>query len=246
MLPPQNPELGPHDVHIWLIDLDISESDRHYLAQTLSTEEYQRAEKFAFELHRVRFIAGRGLLRTILGKYSGLKPASIRFRYNTYGKPALVSGNAGNSLYFNISHSNDKALFAVTRSGEIGVDIEFHNEQTDIGQAGSIAFSSTELAALRSQPPGRQHNVFFQFWTRKEALIKAIGQGLTLPLQKIDVSTTPEKPIVVPVEVEGKSREKNWHIRDIDVFPDYAAAVAVNDNEMEISCFSLPDLHFFK
>ncbi|HRI60694.1 MAG TPA: 4'-phosphopantetheinyl transferase superfamily protein, partial [Saprospiraceae bacterium] len=183
-LPPEDLTCTDQAIHLWLVRLDIAESQYRYLGDLLSPDEQQRAKKFTFDQHRARFIAGRGFLRSILGKYLQMEPAQIRFQYNTWGKPALDPSLGINTFHFNLSHSNGLALFAFTQAGPIGVDIENIRPQTDIEQTGALVFSSSELAALQSLSPEIRRITFFQFWTRKEAFMKAKGDGFSLPLRE--------------------------------------------------------------
>lgn len=244
-LPPENLDLTAHAVHLWLAGLDVAESQLSYLREMLSPDERQRAEKFTFDQHRTHFIAGRGFLRSILGRYLQIEPARIRFQYNARGKPALDPSLGINTLHFNLSHSNGLALFAFTQAGPIGVDIEHIRLQTDIEQTGALVFSSSELAALQSLSPEIRRITFFQFWTRKEAFMKAKGDGFSLPLREFDVSQAPEMPVLHIEHLNEQPRFTTWHVQDVSLLPGYVAAVAREGNEWPVSFFRMPDVYPF-
>lgn len=243
-LPPEELTCPTQAIHLWLARLDAAESQQRYLLDMLSTDERQRVEKFTFDQHRTRFIAGRGLLRSILGRYLQIEPAKIIFQYNPWGKPALDPGMKQDALHFNLSHSNGVALFAFTRAGSIGVDIEHIRLQTDMEQTGAIVFSETELAVLQSTAPELRRAAFFQYWTRKEAFMKAVGEGFSLPLREFDVSVAPEKPVAYTGIRSEQSRFANWHIKDITSMEGYVAALACQNHRWPVSFFRMPDAYF--
>ena len=244
-LPPQDLALPANTVHLWIARLDVFEDAHRRFLGWLSPDECQRAEKFAFDAHRVHFVNGRGLLRQILGQYLNFPPGQLRFRYTPFGKPELESPDLQNYIFFNLSHSNGVVLFAFAKNMEIGVDIEFIRPHTDIEQSGAIVFSPPEMAAIRALPPEWRRTAFFQFWTRKEAFIKAVGHGFSLPLQQFNVSAAPEKA----VENLGSATEQRhftrWHIQDIQLPKDYLAAIACPEARWTTAFFTLPDLYPF-
>jgi 4'-phosphopantetheinyl transferase len=240
-LPPEELTCATRDIHLWLARLDVAENQRSYLEGILSPDECQRAEKFASDQIRAHFIAGRGFLRCILSRYLQMEPAQIRFRYNRRGKPFLERSIGKDALHFNLSHANGLALFGFTRTSEIGVDIEYINDQTDIEQTVALVFSPAETAAFQALPAAQRRNAFFQFWTRKEALIKAMGDGFSLPLREFDVSQAPEKPVLPIAAPNIQSADKQWRIKDINVLPGYVAAIAREGNKGPVSFFRMPD-----
>ncbi len=245
VLPPKELPSGTNDVHLWSARLDISGDYLRQLETTLSPDECRRAEKFTLDQHRAHFIAGRGFLRSILGYYLQIEPAHILFTYNSYRKPGLDPSTGQDMLHFNLAHSNGVALFAFTRGAEIGVDIEFIRDDTDIEQTGAMVFSPAEISTLRALPPEIRRLAFFQYWTRKEAFIKAVGQGLTLPLRHFDVSGSPENAVANVGDRHEHLGFTNWYVRDVSPLQGYAAAIACAGNDWQVSGFRMPDTHPF-
>lgn len=244
--PPDKLTLSASAVHLWLVRLDISEEKSGQLAGWLSPDEHRRAESFKFDQLRNHFIAARGVLRFILGQYLQLNPGQILFRYGAFGKPAIESFGGRNMLYFNLSHSNGLALYAFTPGGEIGVDIEHVHESADIEQTAAIVFSDSEITALRALPEEARRPAFFQYWARKEAFIKATGEGFSFPLRSIDIQQSPGKVLANAESPEKQWQYGNWSIRDICPMQGYAAAIACRNDEYPVSFFRMPDMYFFE
>src|SRR5579859_6224908 len=176
--PPEQLVLGNDEVHVWRAGLDLSISRVQALEQTLAADEQARASKFHFQKDRTHYIVARGLLRAILGRYYlSREPHALQFCYNAYGKPALAGEDAGDALSFNTSHSRGMVLYAVARIPNIGVDIEYINTRIECEQIAGRFFSQQEVSMLRSVPQQMQQEAFFNYWTRKEAYIKARGMG---------------------------------------------------------------------
>jgi 4'-phosphopantetheinyl transferase len=150
--PPADLVLEPEDVHIWRIALDQPSARLQHYAQLLAPDETARAQRFYFERDRRHFTVGRGALRMILGRYAGIAPSQLQFTYTSYGKPALSEATGGDTLRFNLSHSAGLALCAVTRSREVGVDIEGVREMDDLPQIARQFFSANENAVLSRLP----------------------------------------------------------------------------------------------
>lgn len=223
--PPADLALSSGEVHIWRASLDQPAERVQRLGQTLSGDERSRAERFHFERDRLHFIAARGLLRAILGRYSGLEPGQLRFCYGLRGKPALAEAPDGGRLYFNLAHSHGLALYAITREGAIGVDLEYVRHIPEAEQMAERFFSALERDVLRSLPPSQRQVAFFNCWTRKEAYIKAIGDGLLHPLDQFDVSLAPGEPARL-LSVAGQE-DSHWFIQALTPAPGYVAAVAI-------------------
>jgi 4'-phosphopantetheinyl transferase len=143
------------------------------------------------DVHRNRFVAARALLRDLLAGYLAEPPAAIRFAYNEWGKPALAPGFAALDVRFNLSHSQDLALYAFALEREVGVDLELIRGDFANERLAENFFSPAEVAALRALPREHQARGFFNCWTRKEAYVKARGQGLSIDLKSFDVSLAP-------------------------------------------------------
>lgn len=241
--PAELPLLTDNAIHLWLASLDTSEALQQRLERWLSPDERERAARYMQDRHRMRFIAGRGMLRGLLGQYLRIDPSKIAFDYNQFGKPVLASGGMPD-LYFNLSHSRHLALFAFTRAGEIGVDIEFISARTRIDDVSGMVFSPPELAVLKALGPEARRSTFFTFWARKEAFIKVSGAGFSMPLEKFDVSRIPDAPVAFLDIPDAKAPFPALHIRDIHPIPGFSAALASAQQDTQVLYFSLPDLHF--
>jgi 4'-phosphopantetheinyl transferase len=204
------PELLPGYIHLWIAQTvdPFSDAVSNSVQSTwhvLSDEERERARRYAFEIHRRRFVIRRGLLRKFLGSYLKLAPDGVNFVANPYGKLALAEAQgmvfrAAGGLHFNLSHSAEVpskagvALFAFALGQEIGVDVEWMRPDLDFEALARRYFSAAEQKELFALPEEQHLLAFFNCWTRKEAYIKAQGQGLSLPLDEFDVSLTPGEP----------------------------------------------------
>lgn len=223
--PPPDASVSPADVDVWRIGLARDAASLATLWATLSEEERGRAERFVFPADRDRFLASHGALREILGRYLRCDPGRIAFRTTEYGKPFLAPDSG--SLRFNLSHSGDQALFAVTRSRQIGVDIERLREDFDVYEIADRFFSPGEVAALRALPQASLREGFFTCWTRKEAYIKARGEGLSMPLDRFDVSVAPGSEARLLAARGDPAAAEGWTLRAIDPGEGYVAALAV-------------------
>lgn len=227
------PALGPGAVHVFAARLDAATAEA--LAGSLSADERARAERFRFERDRTRFGAARGLLRSLLGWSLGVRPSELGFAYGRRGKPSLPAAE----LYFNVSHSGGLGLFALTRVGEVGVDIEEERPLQDLEPIAARFFSARESAALLALPEAERRPAFFRCWTRKEAFIKATGDGLSRPLDAFDVAFGRDEParlLRVAGEPEAPGR---FRLEALPAAPGFAAALAVCGHPERIACWAL-------
>jgi 4'-phosphopantetheinyl transferase len=235
--PPADLNLSSNEVHVWRACLNLPASHIHRLRHTLAADELARAERFHFEKDRQHFIAGRGLLRVILSRYLEAEPGQLRFRYSDYGKPALMLSPGQVPLNFNLSHSNGLALYAVTQGREVGIDLEKVRSDLEYEEIAERFFSPQENAVLRRLPAEVKPRAFFNCWTRKEAYIKARGEGLSLPLDQFDVSLAPGEPARL-LHVRGNSQEVgHWSLQALTPAPDYVAALAVEGSDWRLKCW---------
>jgi len=228
-LPPWRPlpellTLGSNEVHVWRARLDQAPSQVQSLQQTLAADERARAERFYFQRDREHFIVARGLLRVILGRCMGMEPDRLAFCYNSYGKPALGRDSGGDTLRFNVSHSHELALYAVTREHEIDVDLERLRSDLADEQIAERFFSRREFAVLRAVPTNMRQEAFFKCWTRKEAYVKAKGKGLSLPLDQFDVSLAPGEPAALLNTKLDPEEASHWSLQELTPGPGYVAA----------------------
>lgn len=226
-LGPSRVLIGDDEVHIWRIPLEQPDAVRRAFFETLADDERRKAERFRFEKDRRHFVAGRGGLRAILSRYLDLEPEQLRFSYNRYGKPTLVAETGGRDLSFNLSHAAGVALCALTRGREVGVDVEFIREDFAGLDIAERFFSLKEVEALRALPPDVRAPAFFNCWTRKEAYIKALGEGLSHPLDTFTVSLAPGEPAALLATENNPTVAHEWTLREVSLEDGYVAAVAV-------------------
>lgn len=240
-LPPPDDLALPGDaIHVWRTSLDLSAPQVQRLRQTLAQDELERAARFYFERDRTHYIVARGVLRDILSRYLKVGPHEPRFSYSSYGKPALVAAPGAAPLNFNVSHSQGIALFAVTYGRELGVDIEYIRADFECEQIAERFFSEPENAVLRTLPTPVQHEAFFNCWTRKEAYIKAIGEGLSHPLDEFDVSLAPGEPAAL-LHSRGDPREvTRWQLQALFPARGYVAALAAEGSDWSLAHWQWP------
>jgi 4'-phosphopantetheinyl transferase len=177
----------PDRVRLWVARLQANPKELAEPWSMLSAEERERANRFAFERDRVRFVMARAVLRTLLGSRLGLSPNKVEFTYSTTGKPSLGGDLARLELQFNLAHSADLALFAATDRGAVGVDVEQIRPMPDMSDVSERFFSAHECDELKKLPVEARVELFFRIWTRKEAWLKATGEGITGPLRSVEV-----------------------------------------------------------
>ena len=222
------PELGPGVVHLWQRRLHASGAEVSACYRLLSNEEQERARRFLVERARNEFILTRGTLRSLLARYLGSTPQEVRFRYAVRGKPALEGGS---DLSFNVSHTDGLALMAFVKRRAIGVDVENLDRNIESERLAERFFSERERQALRPLRGDELQAAFFRCWTRKEAYIKAKGEGLSLPLHQFDVSIAEGDQAALLVTRPDPEEAARWTVRDVPFGPGYAAAVAVAQND---------------
>jgi 4'-phosphopantetheinyl transferase len=224
--------LAPGEVHLWQIHLLGSDEEIVWGRSVLSADEIQRADRYYFERHRRSFIVARSALRKILSTYLNVLPRDIAFSYGEKGKPNLAPGLAGSGLNFNLSHSGDYALLAVTQQSCLGVDIEFIDHERTSEEIAARFFSPGEVDTLRAVPLAERAEAFFSCWTRKEAYIKAVGDGLSIPLDSFDVAFGPGvEPALLRVHAPPY---EGWRMYDILSPPGYAAALVIEGEKHEL------------
>lgn len=234
--------IQPHEVHVWRGRLDRPQPELTRWWALLSNDERQRANRYHFERDRRRFIVGRGLLRLLLSRYLYLPPEQIELAYNAYGKPEIAPRSNQTPLSFNLSHSQDLALFAIADGRPVGVDLEYMRADLADEQIAARFFAPAEVEALRAQPEGQRVAAFFRCWTRKEAFIKARGEGLSLPLDQFEVSLDPDTAALL--RTADPAEAERWRLEPLAPAPDYAAAIAVEGRHWQLRCWELPGSEF--
>lgn len=220
----------PNDeIHIWTSSLALSSQKEHQYQSLLNPDEQVRASQFYFPKHRTRFIAARVILRKILSLYTYTKSEKIKFNYGVYGKPFLAFP-INTNLQFNLAHSDNLAIYAVTRNYLVGIDVEKiqADEKPDVAKR---FFSLEENTALLAVPKYERAKAFYRIWSRKEAIIKATGKGLTLPLSSFTVS---HLNITESIAVDNQM----WHLLPLTINLDFNAALAISQ---PIECLTYYD-----
>ncbi|MFY9555865.1 MAG: 4'-phosphopantetheinyl transferase superfamily protein [Blastocatellia bacterium] len=236
-IPPEAPALSRKQVHLWRLPLNLGGPDLHRLQQTLASDERARAERFYFERDRRRFIAARGQLRMILGRYVGVSPRALVISYGARGKPFLGRMFGTGAIKFNLSHSAELALVAVSQDRDIGVDLEEVRALDDAERIAERFFAPRENAALLEVPEAVRTEAFFCCWTLKEAYVKATGDGLARPTESFEVSFAPSKHTRL-LSVEGDSREASrWSLVGLAPERGYIGALAVEGHGWTVSLF---------
>jgi len=232
--PRQHPVLVQGTVHIWRAALDALASATPPLLDVLTADEAQRAERYRFAGDRARFVATRGRLRILLGRYLGIAPSEIPLTYGPSGKPELATSDTRGRLHFNVSRSDDVALFAFALDRRVGVDVERVRPGVAAEPVVEHFFSPAEVAALRALPAASQAQAFFDGWTRKEAYVKATGRGIGDGFGDFTVSLRPDEPAAFCPTASGSEDVARWSLCALDPAPGYAAALAVEGHDWRL------------
>jgi len=238
--PPGNFVWPKDEVHVWRTTLDWPAESVVNLEHILSSDERERMRGFYFQRDRSCYLIARGLLRILLGRYLDMTPDKLRFDYTPFGKPSLASGLVQTALQFNVSHSGALLLIAVTAGRALGIDVEHIRADIAVGEIATHFFSANERSALAKLARNLQCAAFFNCWTRKEAYIKAIGEGLSLPLDQFDVAFLPGQAARLLETRPDPAEARRWDLRELDVADDYKAALAVEGSGWRLKCWDWP------
>ena len=219
--------LGPREVQIWGIWLTASDPAVGYYRSTLSLDERHRADRFRFENLKLSYTLSRGGLRILLAHYLGRLPNEIELVSGPKGKPALRDSSP---VRFNASHSGQMALYAFTLGCELGVDVEHLRKLDDPESIATRYFSTAEVSDLLSLEPDERALAFFRCWTRKEAYVKAIGDGLAIPLDCFEVTLLPGVPSRVVQLAGDMGTASDWTLDHLEPAPGYLGALAYRDS----------------
>ncbi len=234
--PPAKAILCEGEVHVWRAGLERTAEELERFSAELSADEQERAARFRVQEARARFTAARATLRRILGAYLDVGPAELRFGYAKHGKPFL-DRSGGDDVRFNVSHSHRLALYAIALGTEVGIDLEQIRADRDHERLARRFFSAEETEALLAVPAEGRIEAFFQCWTRKEAYLKARGEGLAVPLRSFTVSLGAGRPAAL-LDVAGEpSQAGRWALENIDASPGYAAALAIDGPPLTVRLF---------
>jgi len=217
-------------MEVMMTRLDVPPAEVRAAAALLTDAERQKAARKIFEHDRRRFIVARARLRQVLGKRLGVRPEAVELEYGEHGKPALAQPFAASGLRFNVSHCDDVAAYAISRGREIGVDVETVREMPDADEIAARFFSRDENEQYQALAPGDRPLGFFNCWTRKEAFIKALGDGLSYPLNRFDVSLAPDAPARI-LRVETTAADDcGWTLHSFLPAPGVVGAVVVRED----------------
>ena len=230
--------IGEEEIDLWGVFLTHDQPSMHSFFDSLSEDEKHKANRFVFAKDRDAFVAGRGSLRKILGGYLDCRPEQVRFSYNRFGKPGLAAPEDC-GLRFNVSHSRGIGVVAVTQDREVGVDIEYVDPDFDVLSVAAGAFFGNEVARLKSLPEESRTAAFFEGWTRKEASLKAMGDGLSSSSeQQLAVSAIQnEQRATFTTTVSGKVT--HWTLISLQTGDEFKAALAVEGNIVSLRYFRL-------
>jgi 4'-phosphopantetheinyl transferase len=218
-------EFGKDEVHIWRASLTQYPATLSELSALLAPDERRRAEKYYRAVDRDRFIVARGVLRKLISIYLPISPGALQFIYNEYGRPSIADDQNDRNLNFNLSHSNDLVLYAFRLERGLGIDIEYIREDFATLEIAEHFFAKDEVAALRSLPVDQRVKGFFNCWSRKESYIKALGMGVSFPLDRFTVSLAPgDAPALLKVEDDAREPDR-WMMYELLPGDGYAAAV---------------------
>jgi 4'-phosphopantetheinyl transferase len=224
---PHAPPLAADVVHVWQALLDAEPPLVARLETLLDDRERERANRFHFPRDGQRYIVGRGRLRLLLGEYLGVEPAKVLLRSTSSGKPELVGEQEWSGVRFNVAHSDCLVLYAVARGRNVGVDVERVRPDLEWHALAARYFASCEVDELMALPAERQHRAFFVCWTRKEAYVKALGCGLSVPLDRFAVTVAPDRPAALVHTEHDPAQHPRWEMKELSPAPGYVGAVAV-------------------
>ena len=233
--PPPDLHLNSEVVHLWMVDLNHPKSPDSNELAFLSHKEKERAARFHFERDRSRYISAHVALRKLLSRYLHVDPSLIQFLVGEKGKPYLNPAAHSSNLRFNLSHSADLAVYAFTLGIDVGIDVEAVRPINDFESLARSSFSPGEYANLNALPLHQKLDAFFNCWTRKEALIKALGEGLSLPLDHFEVSLG--EPARLLAYSSDLPLDGSWTLVSLQPVFGYIAALAIHTEQFRLNCY---------
>lgn len=211
------------EAHLWRVAIDQHQDQYAAYRKLLTQEELVRADQYRFEKHRICYVVARAVLRLLVGKYIEVDPRDVVFSYIKNGKPLVVNQKG---IQFNVSHSENYILIGFVKDYDLGVDVEYTKQPIEVQTIAASFFSKEEVAMLVSLAEEYQTQAFYNCWTRKEAFIKALGDGLSFPLDQFVVSMDSTK-VATLLETKWNQKEKQkWSLKSIEVDRDYIGALA--------------------
>src|SRR5579864_4563920 len=229
-------------IHVWPFALKSSAGGVAQGREYLSREERERADRFVFAADREEYVVAHGVVRSILGRYTGIEPDVLQFSVGSAGKPRLTDVGSGDcGVSFNLSHSGGRALLAVSDGREVGVDIERLREGIDVLAISSRYFFGPERDTIEGAPPARRREQFLRYWVAKEAVLKAAGIGISLALDRFQVDFQPDA-MMAGITTHAPNRlAGDWTIRILAVEPGWAAAVSAASRSWTVRLESVAD-----
>lgn len=212
---------GDEYIYLWLLKYDFDDNNFLYLLDLMTYDEVTRANKFVFKSDKISFIISRCLLRVLIARLAKLTPYQVKLKYNSYGKPYL--DDPGSKLKFNLSHSNEFCIVAINNLSDVGIDIEWMNKNIDINEIAADHFSNNEVEKLNGFIEEDRILAFYKIWTRKEAFIKAVGRGLSIPLKSFDVSLDDNTGSITVYDSNDFDNKVNLY--NININDEYSSAL---------------------
>jgi 4'-phosphopantetheinyl transferase len=231
--------LREDEVHLWIAPLTMPPEKLSYFKSILSVDEKERVRRFRKISDGKRYLVARGSLRCLLASYVAGAPDQLQFTYGVFGKPSLSNQTSKTLLNFSVSHSEDRVLFGFARGRRIGVDLEYVRPDIDALALAKSYFSPDEFWRLRRLPATEQCEAFYCAWTRKEAYLKACGEGLSFGLERVEVSFNPAEPAMIRNVADAPNVSAAWTVKHLSPDPNYVGAVAVEDRSVTFRFFRL-------
>lgn len=235
---PTVPHFVAAALHVYDMGLDTASADIEALRTHLSSRERAQAERFATPMLSRKYVLSHAGMRWVLAQYLGQSPSNVEYVFGQNGKPALAPSHA-TSLKFNLSHSGDKCLMAVSSTACVGIDVERVRHLEDWQAIAQRFFSVREESRLSALPRNLVEQAFFATWARKEAYIKALGLGLALDLSAFEVEVDPRAPASLLWALDETEGPDHWSMQDIDVGVEYRATVAVRAPSFDVERWSV-------
>lgn len=232
---PPNKTLNPGDLHVWVTSLQCTPVQLAQLIPLLSPEEFARSQRFKMKKAQEQFIVGRAVLRKILGEYLQLEPEKILFTYEKFGKPMLdESIQHVPELAFNLSHSQGLALYALANTTCLGADLEYRGREHFFDEIAERFFSAKETEEIKTARGENKKISFYNIWTKKEALLKALGLGLHGPLKQFTVHGIEQGKIEELKALPFDSTAQSWHVFSLDYDSNFSVSIAMNQKPQNI------------
>lgn len=234
------PDLRLNEVQVWSVELAQESGCVEAMRNVLSESERARVDRLVLDRHRHYFTVARGVLRTLLGAHVGVPPEQVCFEYGECEKPRLGLDSGGSDIRFNLSHSNHLALIAIARERELGIDLEQIRDSLKTERIAKRFFNPWEVRALQRLPKSERPRAFFEVWARKEAYVKARGDGLYFPFDEFCVSVVrSESPSLVGNHRDPGELDR-WSLVDLDLAPGFAASLVAEGKGWHIRSLKWP------